>query len=430
MTDAAAIIQLHLSLWSIMDNCLRRALGFILNWDFSCIMTVCYYEMLKANIEAGDLKIICIISPARAGSTFFLNVLAQSPSVHGFINQPFHLTYSYPYVSPDNREEIAYQRIWKSYQKARKLHNRKIITLVIKCMARNLGIGQQIMRFLRLIDKTILLIRNPFLSIDSLLKMQVISLEEMPETSQYNFDRYAAQKGIIDKTENGHHWRVLRDRILETKNYRLIADLLIETLAFIELNQYETDMLNDYQYRFNHQDDGNFNHVFALSWTGWDNMAMIYKQHISQVVDYLVVDSTILRCMPETVCREVSHALDIGYSSHMIDDWKIVKEEITDDTIIKASWMKSCYDAVTNSLGIKPAKESPISIDLFPSIYQQHILNTAYPSYLALLKDKHTIRPQSHEEIQGLLNTTVTEDRKVLKQVDPIFAEALLSLSE
>ncbi|MEB3340748.1 MAG: hypothetical protein VKJ25_08235 [Okeania sp.] len=63
-----------------------------------------FYQMIESKVSCGDLKIICIISPARAGSTFFMNVLAQSPSVHGFINQPFHLTYSFPYIPPHNRE--------------------------------------------------------------------------------------------------------------------------------------------------------------------------------------------------------------------------------------------------------------------------------------------------------------------------------------
>ncbi len=391
-------------------------------------MTVCYYEIIKSHVECGDLRIISIISPARVGSTFLMNVLAQSPSVHGFINQPFHLTYSYPYVPPGNREEIAYQRIWESYQQAKKLHAQKKITLVLKCMARNLGIGEQVRRLLQLIDKTIILIRNPFLSIDSLLRMQVISIEDMPEASQHDFNHYALQKGVMDQTGHGHHWRVLRNLILETKNYRLITDLLIETLAFIELNQYEMDMLNDYQYRFNHE-DSSFNHVFSLNWTGWDNMKVIYEQHISDVGNYIVADSTILRCIPKNVCLEVSRALNITYSPHMINKWKVVKEKIMDNKIIKTAWMKSCYNAVTNSSGVKPPKESPISINLFPYIYQQHILNTAYPSYLALLKNNHTIRPLSHESIQELLNTTVTADGKVLKQVDPIFAETLLCLS-
>ncbi|NES19019.1 MAG: hypothetical protein F6K41_08835 [Symploca sp. SIO3E6] len=391
-------------------------------------MTVCYYEMVKSCVEHGDLKIICIISPARVGSTFFMNVLAQSPSVHGFINQPFHLTYSYPYVFPGNREEIAYQRIWETYQQVRKLHYPKTITLVLKCMARNLGIGQQIRRFIQLIEKSIILIRNPLLSIDSLLKMQVISIEDMPEASQHNFDNYALQQGVMDQTGHGHHWRVLRDLVLETKNYRLITDLLIETLAFIELNQYEIDMLNDYQYRFN-DDDGSFNHVFALNWTGWDNMAAIYERYMSSSMNYLVVDSTILRAIPEKVSREVSHALNIRYSPQMLNNWKVVKEKIMDNTILKTSWMKSCYNTVTNSSGVKLPKEAPIPINLFPYIYQQHILNTAYPSYFALLKTHHTIRPRSHEEMQVLLNTTVTEDGKLLKQVDPIFAQILLLLS-
>jgi len=390
-------------------------------------MTVNFYQMIESKVRYGDLKLICIISPARVGSTLFMNVLAQSPSVHGFINQPFHLTYSFPYVPPDNREEIAYQRIWEKYLEARKIHSQKVIVLVIKCMARNLGIGQQIVRLLKLIDKPILLIRNPFLSIESLLKMQVMSIEDMPEASQNDLDFYALQKGFMDKKGDRNHWQVLRNFILETKNYRLISDLLIETLAFIELNQYEMNMINDYQYYFDSDCDENRNNFFALSWTGWYNMAVIYKHYISTALDYLVIDSTILRCTPEKVCSEVSYALKIEYTSHMVNDWQVVEENIIDDTVIKTSWMKNCYNGVTNSSGVRPPEESPVSIQLLPNIFQDHVLNTAYPAYLALFKDSHTIRPHSYEEIQKLLNQTVTKYGNTMKQVDQIFAEVILA---
>lgn len=385
-----------------------------------------FYQKIKDEIMLDRLKIVGIIAPARVGSTFFMNVLAESPSVHGFINQPFHLSYSLPYIPPENRSEVAYQRIWGKYHQARELHSEKKIVLVLKCMARNLGIGDRAFRFIQLIDRVILLIRNPFLSIDSLLKEQVMSMEKMPEASQHNFDDYALQNNFIDRTGKGDHWQVLKSVVLKTKNYKIITDLLIETLAFIELNQYERDIINDYKCSF----ENDFNQTqdfFALSWTGWNNMAIIYEKLMSQLTNYLVVDSTILRCRPEKVCREISNALDIIYSPQMIDDWTLDRENIIDQTIIKTSWMQSCYDRVTSTSGIKPPHESPIPINLFPHIYQQHILNIAQPIYSSLLNNNHSIRPRSSQKIDELLNTTVTEDGKVLRQIDPIFSQILLN---
>ena len=96
-----------------------------------------FYQKIHNEIILGRLKLIAIISPARVGSTFFMNVLGQSPSVHGFLHQPFHLTNSIPYKPPENRSEVAYQRIWVKYQQAREFHSEPKIILVIKCMARN-----------------------------------------------------------------------------------------------------------------------------------------------------------------------------------------------------------------------------------------------------------------------------------------------------
>lgn len=62
------------------------------------------------------------------------------------------------------------------------------------------------MRFIHLIDQVILLIRNPFLSIGSLLKEQVMSIEKMPEASKHDCDNYACQKDFIDQTGKGEHW--------------------------------------------------------------------------------------------------------------------------------------------------------------------------------------------------------------------------------
>ena len=171
-----------------------------------------------------------------------MNALAHSPSVHTFLNQPFHLTYTHPYTPPDNREEIAYQRIWTSYQQAREEHAAEVITLVIKCMARNVGIGERLFRLLDITDSIVLLIRNPYLSIDSLLRTQVATLEEMSEASRHDLNEYALNKGF--------HWSALQQHVLTTKEYTRITDLLIETMAFIELNKYEQDMVREYRRRY------------------------------------------------------------------------------------------------------------------------------------------------------------------------------------
>ncbi|MEB3340750.1 hypothetical protein [Okeania sp.] len=88
--------------------------------------------------------------------------------------------------------------------------------------------------------------------------------------------------------------------------------------------------------------------------------------------------------------------------------------------------MKHCYNEVKNSSGVRPPKESPISIKLFPNIFQDHLLNTAYPVYVALFKDSHAIRPHSYEETQNLLNKTITKDGKIMTQIDIIFTAVIL----
>lgn len=355
-----------------------------------------------------------------------MNALAHSPSVHDFLNQPFHLTYTHPYAPPDNREEIAYQRIWKTYQQAREEHNEKTITLVIKCMARNLGIGERLFRLLDITDSIVLLIRNPYLSIDSLLRTQVATIEDMPEASQHDLNEYALQKGIEENSDSGKHWLALKQSILATKEYNRIDDLLIETMAFIELNKYEVDMAIEYQRRLdNHDEYTSLAEIQAIAWTGWDNMAVIAKQHLEKMHSFSIIDSTILRCMPERILRNLSEDIQISYSPEMAFDWQ--PRKVTDDEIIQSAWMKHCYETVASSSGIKPPQEIPITLDLFPEAFQKHLIKTAYPAYLALLHSSHTVRPRGHEEIQRLLDTAVTKEGTSLRKVDPVFSEALLT---
>ncbi len=152
-----------------------------------------------------------------------MNTLAHSPSAHGFLNQPFHLTYSHPYMPPEDREELAYQRIWKTYQETKDSHNEdneECTTLVLKCMARNLGIGKQLLRFIELTNNIVLLIRNPYFSIDSLLRTQVATIEKMPEASHYIIDEYALNKGIEDTSGADKHWLALKpDLVKEAINF-------------------------------------------------------------------------------------------------------------------------------------------------------------------------------------------------------------------
>lgn len=358
-----------------------------------------------------------------------MNTLAHSPSVHGFLNQPFHLTYNYPYTPPENREEIAYERIWKTYQQAKDSHNEACTILVLKCMTRNLGIGKQLLRFLELTNNIVLLIRNPYLSIDSLLRTQVATIEEMPEASLHNIDEYALNKGAKDPSGAGKHWFALKRNILASKEYKRIEELLIETMAFIELNQYEKDMALVYQKRLTrHNYYRDLSQILATAWTGWENLANIISEHLAELKNFSIIDATILRCLPEETLHTLCHDMKITYSTEMIHDWQAQK--ITDDAIIQSSWMKHCYENVASSSGIKPPAEMPISLNLFPSIFQDHINGIAYPVYAQLLSSPHALRPRGYKAVNKLLDTAVKNDSRSLRETDPVFSETLLASEE
>ncbi|MCI5123696.1 MAG: hypothetical protein D3925_04275 [Candidatus Electrothrix sp. AR5] len=358
-----------------------------------------------------------------------MNTLAHSPSTHGFLNQPFHLTYSHPYTPPEDQEEIAYQRIWKTYQEAQASHNQECITLVLKCMARNLGTGERLLRFLDLTNNTVLLIRNPYLSIDSLLRTQVATIAEMPEASQHNIDQYALHKDAEDQSGAGKHWLALKRSILTSKEYKRIEELLIETMAFIELNQYEKDMALVYKRRLeDHAYYSDLSQVLATAWSGWENMGSIIAEHLAELKNFSIVDATILRCLPEETLHTLCNDMKIAYSAEMVHDWQ--PQEVTDDAIIQTSWMKHCYEAVASSSGIKPPAEVSISLDHFPTLFQDHITQAAYPIYTQMLNNPHALRPRDQETVYKLLNTAVQKDGTSLQKTDPLFSKALLSSEE
>ncbi len=163
-------------------------------------------------------------------------------------------------------------------------------------------------------------------------------------------------------------WRVAyyvcKRSILTSKEYKRIEELLIETMAFIELNQYEQDAALTYQRRLEYHDyHTNLSQVLATAWTGWDNLVDIASDHLAELKNFSIVDATILRCLPEETLHTLCNGIKIAYSAKMVHGWQAQK--MTDDAIIQTSWMKHCYENVTASSGIKPPAEVPISLNFF-----------------------------------------------------------------
>ena len=417
-------------------------------------MSKSHYAKVKELANSGRLRLIGIMSPSRVGSTILARSLSSAPEIGSWLNQPFHLTYSHPYQRPIGREEIAYGRILEAFNKAR---SGNPVILIVKLMVRNLGIGDQFERFYDLCASRIFLIRNPVLSIASLLRAQVKVMEDMPEASPTDFDVFAEQAGY--RAVDGRHWRLMRDAVIRSEDYRQLDDLLIETLSFIDLNRHEPRMLTDYVTAFRDRDARRIGQpdldslaashgfatwsamvdhglrgetfqlfsallepVFAVGWSGWGNMSLILERFLAGRTDYHVVDSTLLRMQPEYLFRALSNQLGISE----IESGNLMPKPVamTEKETFAVNWMSESFKRASGSKTIRPPLEMPIGLNAFPAIFKKHLLETALPTWIALLGNPATLRPHD-DELDALL-TTLLGGKGCIAEIDPIFAYSLL----
>lgn len=423
------------------------------------------YNTVKHLVDQGELDIISIMGPSRAGSTILKNIIATSPTIDIGVNQPFHLAYEAPYTPPreEEREEHAYQNILNAYDEARTQKPDGQITMVVKEMARNLGIGAQYDAYDAVVSSHVVAVRNPLLSVESEIKSGVIDYEERPEVFTYNLNLFARRNGYKDPF--GDDWQQMKDDIVESGSWGKLARLHKEYNRSFDLNLYQPTMVREYvrsltdhdaitagyeslddfaaQNDFSdwetlraltEDDDADIeafqpilDEIFAFSATGWRNTKYIIDK--TDPDKLFISDNSLLRIQPEQHLRDLCDALDIEYSDNMVSG--INGENTNHNT---AEYFEAAFDKLferaAKSKSVEPPRENPPFIKGLPQDYDKHLSFFAFPAYFSCLANGNAIRPNAAHEINETCNVEIEGEETNLRDRDPVFIYALVASSQ
>jgi hypothetical protein len=197
------------------------------------------YEIVKKKVDSGEVKIISIISPPRVASTALEIALRESPTIDGQINEPFHWGLN---DRPDlsvSAEERGYAEILRRIVEILHETGKKNITVVMKEMAKNIAPGEQFARWCSINDKNLVLVRNPLLNVESLIRKLCEAVELKESLVDFDVNEFARNSGYIDKTGKGKHFQHMVSTLKEEGNYTQMDGLFRS--FFPKSNRYSDD---------------------------------------------------------------------------------------------------------------------------------------------------------------------------------------------
>jgi hypothetical protein len=406
------------------------------------------FVQLKEMVDAGQLKLIHIISTPRSSSTALERALYQSPNVDGQINDVWA-----DYDSED-REGLVYRSI---LEKVRAIQQRtpqkNSVQVIVKSIADYIPPGLAFERMTDLAQNTVFLVRNPLLQMESMMRVMAEAVaSDSVVVGGVSMDEYARHKGYTD-------WLSMQSEVNQQKRYFEYEEIfavsfpadqeihqtvamklpILEILSEISVQELGFDTLDTYARVHNYLDWESllvqvkrtpallddfhdvWRSVFACRITGWEALGQHVKVMERAGRPFEVVDSTTYRAQPANYLKSLAESLAIAFGEEILD-WEASHKAFDpgDDEGV------SYYQKVIDSSGVQPPTERPISLDHFPRFIQAHLLDRggAFEVYVSLL---NKLASQiSQDKLSDLLATSV--DGAELQAIDPVFAYTLLSL--
>lgn len=440
------------------------------------------YKRVSELVRLDKLRILSILSPARSASTITSKALANSPAIQGECSQPFHLAYSNPYTPPLDREEMAYGYILDTYESIAMSEGARPITIIVKEMARNIGIGSQLERWNAVCQKHLVTLRNPLLSSESLIRVDLNFIEDMPEAlhklaiafaEEHGYEPtplflekyvnvFAKHRGYEDPSGLGQHWRTMVNAIKDKRDYRDVDDILQAFEPYFELNAHQKPIVADLlsnitdvtaaRYGFGSlnsfaQQQGYANwqamlianlgqeqpkldafrplldKYFVYSITGWENIGYISDK--LEGVAVASVDSTVLRLLEPETMQGICEFLGIDYSDNIVDWSGTEVATISASEHIESSY-KKVYGRADFARSIERPFEAPIGLDRLPEGFREHIESVAMPVYVDLLGRDMCIRAEGME-LREILGAQANSRGHGIQEVDPVFSYAFIA---
>lgn len=413
------------------------------------------YDKVLQKVNTEGVRIIGLISPPRVVSTAIEIAIAESPDIDGQINEPFHLSVTAQEDLSQNAEQRAYGDILRRIEETQAKAGRKNVTLVMKEMAKNVAPGAAFDRWQSITDKQVVILRNPLSNTESIIRKLAEVMAERPDLTGVNLNDYAKARGFTDESGLGRHWDALVKHVKKTNDYRPLGDALKEIFpksnlyrqdpemqaAYLDLATNETakkagfSSLDEFAAKAGHPSWKTMRRSkagmetyapildaqFAFMNAGWESMS----QHLPQMKNPVIIDSTVLRAAPVETMRELSRYLGIRFDEKMVSGWERANGENFDRGHGRTGSSVFIQKAVT-STGINKPDEVPLPLANFPPDFQDYLTQKAIPAYTRMMASRHRLGAHGKLADTALLESAVTDGTK-LKDRDPVFSYTLIA---
>ncbi len=321
---------------------------------------------LPALIKHKTLK--TIISIPRSNSTIIELILGLNSLQVKIIHEPF-LEYGY-YNAPVSS---AYQKI---YSNIINIDNKEEKIFLIKEMAHWLTKNRLYKHFLPCINPPIiLLVKNPFLTIESKIKklLQGAYIKNRPELNKFlsPFVNKRRDKNIQDSRKllnlfalkRGYkNWnRLVKEEAIQKRNLTIFNPIL---QYFIE----------------NSSED---------IW-GWKSINRIKIFLDKNKIKYKILEGIDFQLAPVSTIYSLCEILDINFNKKMLNFSKKKFERLMNLNQIQPSGSFWYKEVLSNTKIVKPSLP-PLSINKFPSNMQSYIQEVALPTYRQFCLDANRI---------------------------------------
>jgi hypothetical protein len=389
------------------------------------------FTKIRDWVDAGQIKIISIIAPPRSSSTALERALLESPTIDTHINEPWSI-----FDNP-SRETLVYSFIAERIGPL--LRSTSSQTVLIKNIADYIPSGECWKRWSKLVHRHIFLVRNPLLTLESLLRMLVPEMEHKETFTPAELERHAACCGFdswaklreqaITSREYSHLDEPMRHHFLHDQQFhrsKVLRQSLIEEATDTDAQEIEFESLDMLAQKAGFARWSRFvesgmdsplaeqlcERILQCRITGWRSLGQHLKAVRQEGKEYRIVDSSYFRTFTDEAMHDLCNFCDIKY----LPSLKKWTEKKSAEFDVLYSEGTPFYERVLQSTSVQEPTELPLLPSRFPEFLKKHLTEPqgAFEVYLEALFDSHALRASAALAEQAVW--------KKLLEVDPVFS--------
>jgi hypothetical protein len=328
------------------------------------------FHRLKNLLDEHQFKLIGIVGPPRTGSTALERALCGSPSVVAHCNEPWSS------ACLAGGAEGVVQQVARSISSSRSAERRTRgpSFVLVKDISTYLPPGEDAEQWFGLMDSVIVIVRNPVLTTESLLRMILIEMGRHSD-SPWSKAQYELLRDL-----GCSEWRDAVARL--TSGERLCElDVFLEKFlptAYRGMFFLDEEAFSSTQKKLG-RDASEFAKYGVFGWYHLRSHLALLRRLRARVT---VVDSTVARLMPHKVVQYLCRETGLCFGDSMLD-WS-ASQPAFDINYSVPEGGAPFYDRVLASTRILSPSEVPLPPHRLPSTVVHHLLHPegAFETYL------------------------------------------------